>query len=235
MEAYLTRLFATNEVVLLAVYGQVFFVLGLSVALQWRRESRLELARSVPLLAAFGLSNAFAIWGDIFIPQQQSLLAANELALLRLMQLLVMLASYTFLLHFGMKLNWNNAWTPRVPWLLAAIGALLLLAGHTRGIEPLLLRLRFEQSARPLFVFTGALLAALGHSQRGAPGGRAEPARPHRSAGCAWRASPSAPTRFSVACSSPSRPRRCGGCCPRCGASRLRSRACWRLGCSPTR
>ncbi|MDQ4078624.1 MAG: sensor histidine kinase [Chloroflexota bacterium] len=162
MEEFLTRLFATNAVVLVAIYGQVFFVLGLAVALQWRSESRLELARSVPLLAAFGLTHAFAIWADIFIPQQQGLLPAGNLALLRLLQLLLMLVSFTFLLHFGLKLNWSTPWTPRLPWLLAAIGTLVLVAGYFNDVPSTLLRLRFEQTARPLFLFTGAMLAAWG-------------------------------------------------------------------------
>jgi hypothetical protein len=53
IDTFFRDLFAANEVILLATYGQAFFVLCLSVALQWRSESRLELARSIPLLAAF--------------------------------------------------------------------------------------------------------------------------------------------------------------------------------------
>lgn len=162
MVEYLAHWFITNEVVLLAVYGQVFFVLGLSVALQWRRESRLELARSVPLLAAFGLTNAFAIWGDVFIPEQQQLLPDPDIALLRLLQMLLMLLSYTFLLQFGLRLNWNSGWTSRLPWLLALLGVVILFGAYQRQVPLDLLRLRFEQVARPLFLFAGAVMAAWG-------------------------------------------------------------------------
>lgn len=165
MESFLSNFFAANEVVLLAIYGQAFFVLGLSVALQWRQESRLELARSVPLLAAFGMLQALAIWGDIFIPLQASFLTGSELALLRLLQLLLMLSAYTCLLHFGMRLNWDNPWTPRVPWLLAGITAVALLIAYGTALPVDAMRLRFEQAARPLFVFSGAILAAWGMRQ----------------------------------------------------------------------
>ncbi|MBA3531252.1 MAG: hypothetical protein H0T73_04945 [Ardenticatenales bacterium] len=162
METYLAELFAINEVILVAVYGQAFFVLGLAVALQWRSESRLELARSVPLLAAFGLTEAFVIWADIFIPLQEVLLSEGEIGLLRLWQLLLMLVGFTFLFHFALRLNWNNPWTPRLPWMFAALAAMTLAVAHSYGVPPLLLRLRFEQIARPLLIFVGAMLAAWG-------------------------------------------------------------------------
>ncbi|HEX8682558.1 MAG TPA: sensor histidine kinase [Ardenticatenaceae bacterium] len=162
MEPFLSNLFAANEVVLIATYGQAFFVLGLSVALQWRRESRLELARSVPFLAAFGLIQAFVIWGDIFIPLQRAILPSEQVELLQVLQLLVMLAGFVFLLHFGLRLNWDNPWTPRLPWLVALIGSLVLAAAYLNEVPPTLLRLRFEQVTRPLLVFTASMLAAWG-------------------------------------------------------------------------
>lgn len=151
-----------NEVILMAIYAQAFFVLGLSVALQWRRESRLELARSVPLLAAFGLTEAAVIWGDSFIPLQFPLLNTEELGLLRLLQLILMLIGFVFLFHFGLRLNWNSPWTPRLPWLLGTIGAVTLLVAYANHAPLPQLRLLFEQVARPLFIFSGAMLAAWG-------------------------------------------------------------------------
>jgi signal transduction histidine kinase len=162
MESFLRNLFQTNEVILIAVYGQAFFVLGLAIALQWRQESRLELARAVPLLAAFGLAKAFAIWADSFIPLQEHFLSSSELNLLRLFQLLLMLVAFTFLLHFGARLNWNSPWTPRLPWAMAVAIAVFLGIGYASNIPIDHLRLLFEQVARPLFVLTGAMFAAWG-------------------------------------------------------------------------
>ena len=165
LQAFLTNFFANNEIILIAVYGQAFFVLGLSVALQWRSESRLELARSVPLLAAFGLVLAFAHWADLSIPSQAELLSSEEIAFLRLLQLILMLIGFTFLLHFGLRLNWKSPWTPRLAWLSGAVVLFVLLILYGNDINPMRLRLGFEQLARPLFVFPGAILAAWGLRQ----------------------------------------------------------------------
>ena len=42
---WLAELFETNRIIVLSVYGQVFFVMGLAIALQSRRRSQLPLAR----------------------------------------------------------------------------------------------------------------------------------------------------------------------------------------------
>ena len=52
----LTEVLEINWIIIYFVYGQVFFVMGLATGLQWRRQSRLELARPLPWLAAFGVA-----------------------------------------------------------------------------------------------------------------------------------------------------------------------------------
>lgn len=122
IEQWLVSLFTSNRVILLAMYGQVFFVLGLSVALQWRRESRLELARLAPLLAAFGFANSFAIWGDIFIPLQRSLLDASYIQQLEILQLLLMLIGFVLLATLGVRLNSQQRWPQHLILLMAIVG-----------------------------------------------------------------------------------------------------------------
>ncbi|MEW6239383.1 MAG: hypothetical protein AB1564_01050, partial [Chloroflexota bacterium] len=63
----LSEFFEINHQLILFVYGLVFFVLGLAIILQTRRSSRLELARSLRWLAAFGITHGFHEWGDLFI------------------------------------------------------------------------------------------------------------------------------------------------------------------------
>ena len=53
---WLAELFETNRIIVLSVYGQVFFVMGLAVALQSRQRSELPLARPLGWLAASGSS-----------------------------------------------------------------------------------------------------------------------------------------------------------------------------------
>ena len=56
---WLAELFETNRIIVLSIYGQVFFVLGLAVALQSRQRSELPLARALVWLAGFGLVHGF--------------------------------------------------------------------------------------------------------------------------------------------------------------------------------
>ena len=58
--------FTANRPIIFFVYGQVFFVMGIAIVLQSRRYSRLDLARSLPWLAAFGIMHGFNEWGDLF-------------------------------------------------------------------------------------------------------------------------------------------------------------------------
>lgn len=161
MRATFQDFFQTNELVMLALYAQAYFVLGLAVALQWRKESSLVLARTVPLLAGFGLCAAVAIWGDIFIPLQ-TYLAPPLIRTLRILQNALFLVSFGFLLHFGMRLNWDKPWATRLPWMAVSIGAFALLIGAFGGTDQLVLRLWVERLGRPLLVFPGAFLAAWG-------------------------------------------------------------------------
>lgn len=101
MRETLRALFTTNEVIVYFIYGQVFFVLGLAIALQSRRHSRLALARSVPWLAAFGLLHGLHEWGDIFIPIQATYLPAPYVELLQAGQVVLLSLSFAALLQFG--------------------------------------------------------------------------------------------------------------------------------------
>ncbi|HUF07464.1 MAG TPA: hypothetical protein VMP86_08780, partial [Candidatus Binatia bacterium] len=63
---WLAELFETNRIIVLSVYGQVFFVMGLAVALQSRQRSKLPLARPLGWLAGFGLLHGLMEWGYLF-------------------------------------------------------------------------------------------------------------------------------------------------------------------------
>ncbi|HBY98584.1 MAG: sensor histidine kinase [Ardenticatenaceae bacterium] len=162
MSNLIADFFSTNRVILLAIYGQAFFTLGLSVALQWRSESRLELARSLPLLAAFGLGSSLAIWADIFIPVQATYVNPEIVQLLRIGQALLFIASFASLLYFGIRLNWSGPRVTWIPWILAGGLSLIVLLLWVRGLPVEQIRLWSERLGRLLFVLPGALLAAWG-------------------------------------------------------------------------
>ncbi len=93
-----------NRPLIFFIYGLAFFILGLSIALQLRRTSRLNLARSLPWLAGFGFLHGFNEWGDLFLPIQQPFLAPPFYDLLRTIQLILLATSFASLFQFGIEL-----------------------------------------------------------------------------------------------------------------------------------
>ncbi len=104
MVEFLRNLIAVNAIVVQFVYGLAFFVLGLAIALQSVHSSRLELARSLSWLAAFGFVHAFVEWGDLFIPLQRSYLDAEYIRDLQYLHLLILGISFACLFEFGVVL-----------------------------------------------------------------------------------------------------------------------------------
>jgi signal transduction histidine kinase len=134
---WLAELFDTNRIIVLSVYGQVFFVLGLAVALQSRQRSQLPLARPLGWLAGFGIVNGLMAWGYLFVPIQAGFLPQPAIELLLGVQLLLKPLSFTLLLQFGVELLLSTrddrpmATLLGQPWLrlvpAAALGAWALL------------------------------------------------------------------------------------------------------------
>jgi signal transduction histidine kinase len=101
---FLRNLFSVNRELIFFVYGLMFFVLGLAIALQSRHSSHLELARSLNWLAAFGFLHGFHEWGDFFIPLQGQYLAASAVRFLHYLQLILLVTSFACLYGFGLAL-----------------------------------------------------------------------------------------------------------------------------------
>lgn len=128
----LAELFETNRVIVLTVYGQVFFVLGLAIALQSLKRSALALARPLPWLAGFGIVHGFHEWGFLFIPIQSGYLPLPVTELLLVVQLLMKGVSYALLLQFGVELLAAVIRWPILPRLrLLPAAALLAWGGST--------------------------------------------------------------------------------------------------------
>ncbi len=101
---WLAELFETNRIIVLSVYGQVFFVMGLAVAFQSRRRSRLPLAGPLGWLAAFGIVHGLMEWGYLFVPIQAGFLPQAIIEALLLLQLLLKPLSFALLFQFGVEL-----------------------------------------------------------------------------------------------------------------------------------
>jgi signal transduction histidine kinase len=93
-----------NRDIILFVYGLTFFVLGLAIAFQSRHYSRLDLARSLSWLAAFGLLHGLYEWGELFSPVQEAYLSVQGIRILHSLHLLFLASSYACLFEFGVTL-----------------------------------------------------------------------------------------------------------------------------------
>src|SRR3972149_1924972 len=101
---FLREFLKVNSVLVWFVYGLVFFVLGLAIALRSRAHSQLELARQLNWLAAFGFLPGLKEWGDLFIPIQATYLPASTVDILYFVQSIILAASFAALFQFGAEL-----------------------------------------------------------------------------------------------------------------------------------
>ena len=102
--SWLAELFETNRIIVLSVYGPVFFVMGLAVALQSRQRSQLPLARALVWLAGFGIVHGLMEWGYLFVPIQAGFLPIAIIEGLLVLQLLMKPLSFALLFQFGVEL-----------------------------------------------------------------------------------------------------------------------------------
>ena len=102
--SFLQNLFTVNHEIIYFIYGLVFFVVGLAIALQSRHSSRLDLARNLTWLAAFGFLHGFHEWGDLFIPLQAEYLSPAFITVLHYIHLFLLSASFACLFEFGVAL-----------------------------------------------------------------------------------------------------------------------------------
>jgi signal transduction histidine kinase len=162
----LNEFFAVNKELALFIYGLGFFILGFAIVLQVQQSSRLELARSLRWLAAFGITHAFNEWGELFIPFQMDHLPEVAVKLLFAMQLVLLAVSFALLFQFGISVlrpftrqNWLN-WVPLLLlllWTLVSFFILFPLATDHRDWYRTVIAL-----ARYFIGFPGGLLAAYG-------------------------------------------------------------------------
>ncbi len=130
----LADFFEINHEIILFAYGLVFFVLGFAIILQVRRSSRLDLARSMRWLAAFGITHGFNEWGELFIPIQAAYLSFSALRILYAIQLLLLAISFFCLFEFGVAVlrplghaDWLQGLSTGllITWSIVSFGILL--------------------------------------------------------------------------------------------------------------
>ncbi len=158
--------FNANRSLFYSLSGQVFFVLGLTIALSARHDTKIPLARSFWLLSAFGFSHAFYEWSYIILPVQKAYLSVESYRLWEILQRVLEALSFAFLFQFGisvMQITRPSRWLSPVPWALFA----LWLSGFLYALPPPSEPFRTVSDlsdvwARYLLCFPGGCLAAYG-------------------------------------------------------------------------
>jgi signal transduction histidine kinase len=164
MNEILQEFFGRNTVLVYFVYGLVFFLLGFAIALQSYRHTRLELARSLKWLAAFGIIHGIHEWGAIIVPFQAMYVNDALMTVFLTLQVVLLVVSFFCLFRFGADLL-KDRW----PWLIY-VPYLIVFFWVLRFLVPNLLNDSWSISwqrtgtiwARYLIGFPGALLAAYG-------------------------------------------------------------------------
>ena len=157
-----------NWVILYFVYGQVFFIMGLAIALQLRgRRSQLELAHSLPWLAGFGIAHSLTEWGYIFIPLQVLYFPSWLVTLSRVAHLVLLAFSFFCLLQFGLRVALSRRpsrpWLEMLPVMVFLVWGGALLLGGVLGHVPLdALWNSGSALARYGMAFPGSFLAFVG-------------------------------------------------------------------------
>ncbi|HEY58108.1 MAG TPA: sensor histidine kinase [Anaerolineae bacterium] len=161
--------FEANRLALLFFYGQVFFTMGVAVAVQSRRHSRLALARGLPWLAVFGFFHAFYLWGEplVYLFQVAGTHEGTELIMvLKTLQVLFLGGSFGALLQFGLILmrplpeRW--AWLDLTGMALFSTWLIMFYLGLSLGIDLSTWQQWLNVLARYGLGLPGALVAAWG-------------------------------------------------------------------------
>jgi len=156
---WLRDFLAANQCGLALFHGLAFFVLGFSIAFLARRSARLEVARGLFLLAAFGFCEALVAWNRVWFASPSALYPMPNL-----LRLVLLGAGYAFLLAFALQTQIapeERQWRRLAPagfvftlWLVGLIAA--RMAGAT--LEQVCLG--GELAARYGMALPGGLIAA---------------------------------------------------------------------------
>lgn len=159
--AWLRHVLASHQIEWAFLHGQVFFVLGISILFLTRGGIRLELARELASLAAFGFCEAVAAWSGAWLEFSDS-----SASWLNWLPVIALALGYAFLLAFALQVTLLSRKRDRGRWMIA--GGLFLLWGAgvmlmwLLGVPRARLEVFGEIVARYGLALPGGLLGAWG-------------------------------------------------------------------------
>lgn len=132
-----------NMAIVVFIHGLAYFAMGLAIALEARRPSKLSFVGGLWLLASFAFLQAWAQWLEMFVLIRRQVAPTSDLAMAETVAVLLFPLSALFLVEFGIKSiigatssrSWLR-WAPRALvslWLLAIIQAAYSLCGLGTG------------------------------------------------------------------------------------------------------
>jgi signal transduction histidine kinase/DNA-binding response OmpR family regulator len=125
----LSTLAAQHMLVVFFIYGLAFFLFGSAILLKTDRRSRLRLRSFLWLLAVFGLLHGLSEWSDMFLALGETYWTPQIFSLIRILGFYLGLASFVFLLAFGVKsvvLGKSRHWLMRTLTIAALLFAALV-------------------------------------------------------------------------------------------------------------
>jgi signal transduction histidine kinase len=158
-----------NREIINFAYGLAFFVLGMAIAFQSRHSSRLDLARSLSWLAAFGIALGAYEWAELFSPIQERYLSTLGVEILHSLHLVVFAISAACLFQFGVAVLQpfgRGHWLRGFPAGLLIVWTLICFGVLPRLLDPLEWHHATEALARYTIMLPGGLLAAYGLRQQ---------------------------------------------------------------------
>lgn len=161
--------FELNTIIIIFLYGMIFFLMGFGILLKNKQHSRFKLVKALKWLALFGLIHAIADWGHLFIPLQRDYSSPEVYMTLKIIRIIINTASFVFLLQFGLSLLILTKKIPEklkyLPVVLFFLWLTQFLTYHTLFTIPEneLLWVRVSDIwSRYLFALPGALLTGYG-------------------------------------------------------------------------
>lgn len=127
--ADVTRFFRENFVVIYFIYGLAFFVMGLAIVLELRRQSEYRLARAMLPLAGFGILHGLHEWFEMFdLLQRAGATNVPDWLLLEPVRIAHLVISFALLAVFGVRLIYANHYAQQhgeLRFAILAAGALI--------------------------------------------------------------------------------------------------------------
>lgn len=156
-----------NLIIIYFGYGLAFFTMGIVILVQYKQFSRINLAKNMWLLGAFGVTHGLVEWGVMFTSIKFNLgLRVNTLFWDRIIEVILIYLSFIFLFEFGVRIIASVIkklqWLRYLPWVLGGIWFINFIFFGLADVNINYWLQTSEMWSRLLICLPGALFASIG-------------------------------------------------------------------------